>query len=63
MKEKTFWEQPKPNPEESLWKKIDDRQKKKKMTAKEPRTWEQDMDNIRETMRESCEKGTCIWPQ
>jgi len=63
MKEETFWSAPTKNPEESLWKKVDDRQKKKKMTKAETRSWKEDMDNMRETMRESCDKGTCEWPQ
>lgn len=37
----------------SVWSQIDDKNKPKKVTPKEPRTWEQDMDNLRETMRKS----------
>ena len=60
--EKTFWNK-ETNKDVTLWKKDDDRQKKRKVTPKEPRSWEQDMDNMRETMRKSCDKGSCMYPQ
>ena len=47
----------------TLWEKIDNRQKPKKVTPKELRSWGEDMDNIRETMRKSCDKGSCMYPQ
>lgn len=60
--EKTYWDNV-ADKEVSVWSKIDDRQKKKKVTPKEPRTWAQDEDNIREAMRKSCDKKSCIYPQ
>lgn len=60
--EKTYWEQ-KTDEDVTLWKKVDDRQKKRKVTPKEPRSWKQDEDNIREKMRKSCDKKSCIFPQ
>lgn len=59
---KTFWEEG-TSKDVTLWAKDNDRQKKKKVTPKEPRSWEADMDNIRETMRTSCDKGSCMYPQ
>ncbi len=50
--EKTFWSK-EPDKNMSLWDPLDDRNKPKKVTPKEPRTWKQDMDNLRETMRKS----------
>lgn len=60
--EKTYWEK-ETGKEVTLWKKVNDRQKKGKVTPKEPRTWKQDEDNIREVMRKSCDKGSCMFPQ
>ena len=54
MEEKTYWKG-EPDKDISLWKKEDDKDKPKKVTPKEPRSWEQDMDNMRETMRKSGE--------
>jgi len=45
----------------SAWTQIDDRHKPKKLTKGEPTTYEQDLDNLREHMRRSCDKGTCNW--
>lgn len=55
--EKTFWEKG-VNKDVTLWKEVDDRQKKKKVTPNELRTWKEDMDNMREKMRKSCDKGS-----
>ena len=52
METKTYWKG-EPDKDISLWKKEDDKDKPKKVTLKEPRSWKQDMDNIRETMRKS----------
>lgn len=45
----------------SPWTPIDDRQKPRKVKKGEPTTYEQDLDNLREHMRKSCDKGTCNW--
>ena len=53
MKEgKTFWEK-ETSSDVGLWKSIDDKNKKRKVTPNEPRTWTEDEDNIREAMRKS----------
>lgn len=59
---KTYWDQV-GDKNISLWTKNDDRQKKKKITPKEPRSWKADMDNMREAMRKSCDKGSSMYPQ
>ena len=51
-KEKTFWEK-ETNKDVTLWKNIDDRNKPKKVTPNELRSWKEDMDNMREKMRRS----------
>lgn len=45
----------------SAWTPIDDRHKKRKVKKGEPTTYEQDLDNLRDTMQKSCDKGTCKW--
>ena len=45
----------------SAWTPIDDRQKSKKVPGPEPRNYEADLDNLRNTMKKSCDKGTCAW--
>jgi len=52
METKTYWKG-EPDKDISLWKKGDDKDKPRKVTPNEPRTWKQDMDNLRETMRKS----------
>ncbi len=44
----------------SAWTPIDDRHKMRKV-MKGDTTYEQDLDNLREHMRKSCNTGTCAW--
>lgn len=45
----------------SAWTPIDNRHKARKTKGGEPKTYEQDLDVLREEMRKSCDKGTCKW--
>lgn len=45
----------------SAWTPIDNRQKERKINKGEPKTYEQDLDVLRERMRKSCNEGTCKW--
>jgi len=45
----------------SAWTPIEDRHKKRKLVKGEPKTYEQSMEILRDTMQKSCNKGTCTW--
>ncbi len=45
----------------SVWTPIDDRHKVRKLKKGSPTSYEDDIDVLRETMRKTCDKGTCSY--